>query len=91
MEKLTENAGEFLFFAGRVAFNSISVAVHEHLKDENSYVLIAERDNETLGVCECTIEEYDNLKEDYYNQLVRFLEAAKLCGLDFFGEDDDEF
>ena len=74
MEKLTENAGEFLFFAVGVTYNNISVAVHEHLKDENSYVLIAKCNNETLGVCECTIEEYDNLEEDYFNKLVRFLE-----------------
>lgn len=72
---------QFSHFAGRVSYNDIQVSIY--IVDENTYQLRVEnaRSGEMLThPRNISINDYENLDHDPYNNLVRFQAALYYCG-----------
>ncbi|MDY0577081.1 hypothetical protein ACFGWO_02180 [Pasteurella multocida] len=71
---------EHLFSAGQVALNNVSVAVYK--KDDENYVLRVEDKGKKVSgynVVEISVDDYENLPHDPYDNLVRYYAAMNLC------------
>lgn len=75
---------KFAFYVSNISYNNISIAVYQ--LENGNYKLVAEKDGKKIKgthTYEISVEDYEDLPHDAYNNLVRFYAAAKLCGFEF--------
>ena len=74
---------KFKFYSANVAINNLSVAVYE--TKNGTYKLQIEKNGIKVRgtqTAEMTVEQYENLPHDAYNNKVRFQAAAAACGVE---------
>lgn len=83
--KKVNNYEKLSHFISRMALNGISIAVYCN-KDESIYRLVAKKDSLKIRgtrIVELTADEYEKLSCVPDRNIIRFLRAASMCGIDF--------
>lgn len=79
---------KFEFYAGKASLNKVYCAVYTH-NDDGYYYLRAEKDGKKIAgtkIAKMTVEEYESLPYDAYNNLVRLQAALAKCDFTFKDE-----